>query len=143
MYVKYLRHGRWAHNFPLAADFHTRHSNVPSRDHFLGAQTELEAGSLVAVVKHLVVLFQTTFIVNLYTQVLIVNPAFLLCSWTFLRKIKEKHYVLTRRNSHRKVLSSSIFLWEPCKITLTIKTILNIFVFYLLFFIFSFLFNSF
>ncbi|EAT45399.1 AAEL003312-PA [Aedes aegypti] len=48
----------------LASDLHSGHSQIPSLDDFSAAQGELEAGSLVGRIEHLVVLLQATFVVD-------------------------------------------------------------------------------
>lgn len=63
-----LRHIGRADDLPLASNLHARNTDIPSSYDLFSPQSELKAGSLQAVVKHLVVLFQTTFIVHLKIQ---------------------------------------------------------------------------
>lgn len=63
--VHYSRHARRADDLPLAADLHAGDADVPPRDYLLGAQPKLETGAFLAVVEHLVILLQPTFVIYL------------------------------------------------------------------------------
>lgn len=96
-----LRHRRWAYNLPLASYFHARDSYIPPRDDLLGSQLELETRPLQAVVEHLVVLLQTSFIVDLQIFITKLN---IMKIWVIEYKIKRmqnrkaKHFFSTKKN---------------------------------------------
>lgn len=95
-----LRHRRWAYNLPLASYFHARDSYIPPRDDLLGSQLELETRPLQAVVEHLVVLLQTSFIVDLQIFITKLN---IMKIWVIEYKIKRmqnrkaKHFFSTKK----------------------------------------------